>query len=368
VLVYSDNHRVTNVGLMLLRKDIQFSNVVLHQTLSDVIMTGIAIAVAFATHNVWALVVSQVAGAVISVALSYKLHPFRPAFLIDRQVLKDCASFSAHLFAVGVFTYITTQFDNIVVARHLGIAIAGAYMLAYRLANLPADIVSEVFSPVLFPAYSEIRHSRGSELSSKFELAFVTTMAAIFAATIPFNLAADWMIHLVYGKKWESAIPMLSILVAVGILRGLARVLGPLFLATERPSVESTAKAMEGVLFIGLVLVLVPRYGTWGAATAGIASYALAFSLRFALALRLFRERAGSICREAAAVVISTMAAYALAYTLKHNDVHPILYILAFELALAVLIMATLPRIRDKIIYTFRGYSPAVRLAMGRRA
>lgn len=340
----------TNVGLVLLRKDIQFKNVVLHRQTSDVITTLFAVAVALVTHNVWALAISQVAGALVSVALSYKFHPYRPSFQLDRQVLKESIGFSSHLFFVGLFTYVTTQFDNLVVGRYLGASVVGVYMLAYRLANLPCEAIGDILSPILFPAYSRIRHETPDQLPRMFELAFTSGVAAILATTLPLRLCADWLLSIVYGPQWKAAVPMLALLVFVGILRGMARVLSPLFLAVEKPIVESSSKLVEAILFIGLTLYLVPKYQTTGAVMAGVASYSIAFLTRFAASLYIFKNQAWHLFRQMALVLLSAGAAYGAATWLGSGGYHEVLRVLAFELTFAVCLLATVAAIRHKVM------------------
>ncbi len=344
----------TNVGLVLLRKEINLRNVVLHTQLSSILTTVLAISVAFVTHDVWALAISQVVGALLSALLSYKFHPYRAKFLIDRSVLKESFNFSSHLFLISIFTYITTQFDNVVVGRYLGASIVGAYMLAYRLANLPCETISEILTPVLFPVYSRIRHENPDALAPAFEFAFVSAMAAILAATIPLRLASAWLIRIVYGHQWDSAAPMLAILVFVGILRGMARSIVPLFLSLEKPAVESRSKLVEAVVFIGLTLYLIPKYQTTGAAIAGIASYAIAFLVRFVSALRIYRSRAAHLLGRTAMTLAACAVAYFAAASLIQFGAHEVVALVTFEVVFAALFLTVAREVRQKLIGIIR--------------
>lgn len=341
-----------NVGMVLLRKDIQFKNIVIHRQLSEVLTTIFAIIVAVFTRNVWALASSQVVGAIVSCFLSYRFHPYRPAFRIDRQVLRESFSFSSHLFLVTLFTYITTQFDNLVVGRYLGTAVVGIYILAYRLSNLSCEAISEILSPVSFPVYSRIRQESPDQLLGTFELISTAGIAAVIATTLPLRLCAQWLIPFMYGDKWQAAAPMLAALIFVGILRGSARIISPLFLAMEKPSVESSSKALEAFLFIALNLVLVPKYQATGAIVAGIVSYAVAFLIRFAVSLTVFPGRSWHLFVQFALVFASAGAAYALASVLRPVLFHDLAAVIVFELVFAALLFLTIASIRRKI-YSF---------------
>jgi lipopolysaccharide exporter len=344
----------TNVGLVLLRKEVNFKNVILHRQTSEILMTVLAILFALVTRNVWALAISQVLGALLSALLSYKFHPYRPSFVIDRQVLRESFSFSFHLFLVSIFTYVTTQFDNLVVGRYLGASVVGAYMLAYRLANLPCEAMTDVLSPVLFPVYSRIRHETPDALLHTSEVAFVSATAAILAFTVPLRLSSEWLIRLVYGHKWSSAAPMLSILVFVGILRGMARAMAPLFLSLERPAVESSSKAVEGVIFIALTLYLVPRYQTTGAAIAGIVSYFIALNWRVIAAVQFYGRHVLRLLLRTGLTCIAAVFAYGAALSLRSLGAHELLVFLSFDAVFVPLFLTIVPSARQKLFGIIR--------------
>lgn len=342
-----------NVGMVLLRKDIQFKNIVVHRQLSEVLTTIFAIVVALFTRNVWALASSQVVGAIVSCLLSYRFHPYRPSFGIDRAVLRESLSFSSHLFLVTLFTYITTQFDNLVVGRYLGTAIVGIYILAYRLSNLSCEAISEILSPVSFPAYSRIRQENPDQLPGAFELISTAGIAAVIATTLPLRLCAEWLIPFMYGAKWQAAAPLLGTLVFVGILRGSARIISPLFLALEKPSVESSSKALEAFLFIALNLVLVPKYQATGAIIAGIVSYAVAFLIRFVVSLAAFPGHSWHLFFQISLVFASAGVAYGMASALRPVLFHDLVAVVVFELVFATLLFLTIASIRRKIFSVF---------------
>lgn len=344
----------TNVGLVLLRKEINFKNVVLHRQTSEILMSVLAILFALVTRNVWALAISQVLGALLSALLSYKFHPYRPTFVVDREVLRESFSFSSHLFLVSIFTYVTTQFDNLAVGRYLGASVVGAYMLAYKLANLPCETITDVLSPVLFPVYSRIRHEAPETLLNTSEVAFVSATAAIVALTVPLRFSSEWLIRLVYGRNWVAAAPMLSILVFVGILRGMARSMAPLFLSLERPAVESLSKAVEGILFIALTLSLVPRYQTTGAALAGIISYSIAVGLRVIATVQINARYALRLVLQTGVTCIAAAFAYSVAMSLRAFGAHEFLVLIGFEVVFVPLFLALVPSARQKLFGLIR--------------
>ena len=68
--------------------------------------------------------------------------------------------------------------------------------------------------------------------------------------------------------------PFLVLLPGVA-LRSIYQVLSRYFNAVGRPNANLPSQAFSAVLNVGLNLVLIPRYGAMGAATAGLVSYSL---------------------------------------------------------------------------------------------
>jgi PST family polysaccharide transporter len=249
---------------------------------------AVTIALAYFTRNYVALVVSQLCDSGLRVWLSYRLCGYRPALAVDRKALRDCFGFGKSLFVTGLLTFITTQFDNLVVARYMGAAVLGSYLVAYRLASLPVELLGRVLNTVLLPAYSKARLQGTESLSRAFQRANAIGALGILAAVGAMALMPGDLVTFLYGGKWGAAGPLLAVLVLVGLFRGLACTISPLLLAVERPGLDAKCKVIEASIFIPSAVLAVSRYGAIGAAWAGVASYGVAYLLRVAVALYVF--------------------------------------------------------------------------------
>lgn len=280
---------LTNIGLILLQKEISFRVVTYQKLATDVSTTVLTICVALVTHNVWALVFSQVAGATLGVAFSWWLQSYRPRFTFDRTAFRESFNFGRHMMVISMLTFVTTEFDNLVVGRYLGTAVLGAYLLAYRLANLPVEVMSGIMASVVFPTYAKINAASEDRLGPVFAQITAACMVILLAVLLPLKLAAAEVIRFLYGHKWDAAIPVLGVLVFVGLFRGMARLISPILMATGRADLDAKAKMIEAAVFIPATLLLVPRMGMMGAAWAGVLSYFLAFFIRLVFAMRRMR-------------------------------------------------------------------------------
>lgn len=328
---------LSNIGMELLRKEIDFRKIAFHRLVSEAITTAIVLLIAYRMRNAFALAMGQLAGAAISVAVSYRLHPYRPKPAFDRAVIRSAVHFSASLFIIGLFTFVTTQFDNFVVAHYLGAAVLGIYLLAYRLISFPVDMLSEVLGAVMFPAFAGMKATR-SEHSIARALAMVTliSVATLAAVLFAMRILRAELIHVLYGPKWEAAVPILEVLVLVGLFRGATRAISPFLLGTGRADFDAKAKAIETAIYVPLTIYLVQQSGAIGAAVAGAATYAIAFAIRLAAACWLLPNAAGLLLRVLASVFFVIILSLGGASAVIASTRSP----LASAIALVVLIAA----------------------------
>lgn len=270
-----------NIGLVLWRKSLNFAPLVVYEQTSGIITTVIAVVLALVLRNYWALALIQLLGAVISVALSYVLHSYRPRLQLDRRLLSESLSFGKHMFFISVMTYVTTTADNVMVGRLVGPAELGSYLLAYNVAvGVPITILTSVATSVMIPAYAELRDGSAQRIGSIVNQVLAVGAALLTLMLLPLGLFAAEFIGVVYGAQWSAAVPLLQVLVLLGFVRGLANLLSPVSIGMDRPDMEAKAKTAEGLLYLVILYVLIARYGAVGAAWAGVIMYSVAFLIR----------------------------------------------------------------------------------------
>lgn len=279
---------VTNIGLMLASRNVNMGLMVRLTLTGNVLSLLIVVGLAFWTRNVWALVWGNLLGTAISVGLSYVFHPYRPRLLFDRREFDAALNFGKWMFLVGLMQYVTITADNILVGRLLGASVLGAYMIAYTIANLPQNMVTQILESVLLPSFAELgRHDR-ARLEKTLLRVFTVSCALLTLVIMPISLLASPLIHVAFGSaKWEGAIAPLQVLVLVGLFRGLIQIIAPLMVGMNRPELEARSSMASAFVFIALLYPLTKQLGALGAAWAGVLTYVFAFVLRIFLARHL---------------------------------------------------------------------------------
>jgi len=299
-----------NIGLVLLRKKVNFKRVVYFEQTTNFVSMAVVILLGWLTRNVWAFVISLLVSTLLSVLLSYVFHPFRPRLAFKREAFNRSLSFGKHMFVISLMTYVVTTVDNIVVGKLLGASVLGAYVIAYNLARLPVLILNGVISNVTFPAYAELASGNSQRLENAFAKVFTLSTTLLTLITVPIMLLAEDITAILYGSKWKAAAPLLPIMALIGIFRGLANLTSPLVMGLNRPGNDAKAKVIEGVLFLSLIYPLTARYGTVGAAWAGVIVYFITFLIRFEFARRILPN----VSRRLQWVLVNALVAAAMGW------------------------------------------------------
>lgn len=269
-----------NPGLIHLRRVLAFRTLAIQAQVPAVLAFLATILIAYLTKNYIALVASLLIETVLGVVLSYRLCTHRPRLIFQRAIFLDCFHFGKHLFVMALLTWLTTQLDQLVIARYLGPGVLGVYLLSQRLATLPLNLLSGAVNPVLLPTYGRLYSEDPGRLVTLFRRTSLLALVGLVVISGLMAILSKPLIAVLYGAKWSAAAPLLVVLAFAGMFRALSHTLSPLLLAANRPGLDAKLKIIDTAIFVSGLFVAVPRHGAYGAAVVGILSYGVAFLLR----------------------------------------------------------------------------------------
>lgn len=140
-----------NIGATLVRKELDFAKDFRYGVYGKLVTFFPTLALAFMLRNYWALVAGNVAGTVAGVALSYRMHPYRPRLSLERA--RQYLSFSISVIGANIARFLKGKVDVLVIGGSTNAALTGSYNVASELATLATQ---EIVIPVwrgLFPAH-----------------------------------------------------------------------------------------------------------------------------------------------------------------------------------------------------------------------
>lgn len=256
-----------NVNTVSLQRELNFRRLTYLEQAKGILNFVIVVVLAYYFRNIWALVLGHVIASVVGVILSFVIIPGWPRFRLNAGITSELFHYGKFITGLAVVVFITTEIDNIIVGKILGMEALGYYVLAYTLANMPATHISKVISRVLFPAYSVLQNNMPA-----LKDAFLRTLRLISYITIPaaagLAVLAPEIVRVVYGDKWTPAVDSLIILSLFGCIRSLGTIQGYLYNAIGKPNISFYLNAVKLISILLIIFPLTEKYGLVGASFA----------------------------------------------------------------------------------------------------
>jgi O-antigen/teichoic acid export membrane protein len=260
---------------------------------------------------------------VLSIHFSRKALPFlrvSGAYRL-RAAARELLSYSSFSFIAQIAELVRVQSAAVVVASFLGLAAVTHYRVAANMATYITDLMAALLG-VFVPVFGQQAGARDFDAIRR-TFFFVNKLAIAVSSFLAFGLIA-------WGKPFISRWMGPRYMDSYECLLWLA--LAYLFLLWQNPSGSllyglakhrwfATFGVMEGVINIGLAVILVPRYGIQGAAVASlVAIWAIRLFVQPVYVCRVagvplevyLREEGLSIAIVAAALVIPALVTRAI--------------------------------------------------------
>lgn len=219
----------------LLQKELEFNQLAKVEIFSVVLGSFSAITFAFLGFGVYSQIWGQLitAGSKSIYLLVIGWKKWRPQFVFKLKGLKGVVKFGAFQMGSRTVGYFASNIDYLLIGRYLGAEALGVYNLAYQLIVIPVTKINPIVTKVAFPVFS--LHQDNNEVINK---SFVNMSKLLSVVTFPILIGliacADVFVPVVFGEKWEVAIPVVQILAVLGILRVLMNPNGSLLLGKGR--------------------------------------------------------------------------------------------------------------------------------------
>ena len=280
---------LANPRFVTFERDLVYSRLALLTLGARIGAFSVTVAVAVLTRSYWALVVGMLAGALVGLALSYLLRPFRPRFSLAR--FADIFGFSGWLSLTTIVTTLSMQTDKLIVGRLLGVADAGLYFMTQRVGVLPTRELISPLQRALFPSFSELAEER-----ERLRRVVRESVNVLGSLSLPagggFALVADDFVPLVLGEQWTAIVPLLTVLVPYLGLRATLSTALPCVMALGRTRLLFRVSLLYALVhlpaFVGGTAAFGLTGSIWSIVGAGVLySYLNAWMLRRTLGIGL---------------------------------------------------------------------------------
>jgi lipopolysaccharide exporter len=291
--------------------------------MGNILVKGLtSIGLALMGFGVWALVFSQIAGALASVLLVWVVLPWRPRLVVNKKIVGQLMKFGASVIGVDILSTFVGNLSYIIVGKVFGVVTLGVFTMSYRLPEMLIIGNLWVMTAVVFPAFSSIQ-DKPDELRRGFLVSI--RLVQLIAMPLCFGLfvAADPIVKVLFGNQWLETIPLLRILSAFALVYSVGYHVGDVYKAIGRPDILLKLNVMN--IFISIPAILIGSlYGLTGIAWSYLAAIILDQSISMYVATRFVKVTWWDILKElkpaGQASVAMSLVAFLVLFLTKNTN------------------------------------------------
>jgi O-antigen/teichoic acid export membrane protein len=202
---------------------------------------------------------------VVPIGIAMAWFVFRmihPVVRLQRRIVRRLLHFGFRYYGVDILGALSQYLDQLLVVLFLAPSSLGIYAVAVSASRI-LNVIPTSVSTVLFPTVAARSPSEIVELVGL--AARVTTVIAV-AAAIVLSILGPFLLHTFYGARFDPAIGPFRWLLIDCIIANLGRILYQAFTAGGRPEIVTGIESIGVATSAISMVVLVPTYGTIGAA------------------------------------------------------------------------------------------------------
>jgi len=206
-------HGFVSTSIYVRRRHMDFKRLTILSLSVDMITSVVVITWAWFAPNVWALVVSSVAGEIFQVAASHLYLPgIRNRFRWDRSALDTFMVFAKWIYLSSAVYFLSTQSDRFILGKYLNIAQLGVYGVATVLSGAVQTVVLKINSDVLYPAYSRVVALGAVRLRRALLRTRLVGGLGMMVPIAMMTVLGTRIIDLLYDRRYHDAGWMLQVL------------------------------------------------------------------------------------------------------------------------------------------------------------
>jgi O-antigen/teichoic acid export membrane protein len=186
---------------------------------------AVALPMAAAGAGAYSMATGQVAAAVVTGIIVFKMGDLPIRLGLDRTVTKRLLIYGAPLAVSLGIEAVLLNADFVLVGNVLGVVALGYYLLAFNISSWVPGLVGTAVRYVSVPGFSRLAEQHDDALALGVRRSVPPLVAAILPVAVVMATLAPEMVDFLYGEKWEPAalaVRFLSILMIVRMLTSFA--------------------------------------------------------------------------------------------------------------------------------------------------
>lgn len=243
-----------NPAIVSFQKYLQFQSDFWFRSGIIIVESIVAIVSAYILQSPVSLVLGLIAGAITEVFISHRFLSLTPKFRFNSIKFKQIIHHGKWITGAGVLTYFSNKSPDIIIGKTLPKSSLGLYQMAYRLAIIPVEEVSEIINRVSFPILVKISEDKDRLKAATIKIALVYISISLPLSILLFFFSGI-VTKIMLGDQWLDIIPLIRIMSLVTFFFSLNAITNPLILATKN---QHYLTIISTIRFITIALTIVP--------------------------------------------------------------------------------------------------------------
>jgi O-antigen/teichoic acid export membrane protein len=278
------------------------------------------------------------------------------------SILRPAFAYGLPLLPHGLAAWALTLSDRLILERFVPLSQVGLYLLAYQIASV-VTILAQAINTAWVPFMFKTELEQPGTAPALFARLITFIVVVLVWAAMGIALLSKGILLLLASPRFHAASPLVPWMALGSLLGGLYLIPSNFLFLKSRTTWIPVGTLIAGAASIGLNLIVVPKFGTSGAAQVFVGSNLILFLLTSAVARRAYpvpyeyRRLAHGVVLGA----IATVAGFTLPIA-SEPGLHAARAMI--WLLFPVLLLATgftTPSERDRIRSMFRGTSSGVK-------
>lgn len=229
------------------------------EVVASLLSGAVAVALALRGFGVWSLAWQSIVSIGVRGILLWIYSGWRPRGRYRGESFRSLFGFGGYMLLSGLLSTVAVRLQSLVIGKLYDSSALGYYTLAQNTQSAPSTFMGQILSRVGLPVFSTIAHDR-EKLVAALRSSLRMAMFLFVPCMVGIAVVADPLISMLYGTRWITAAPILSVL-ALGAALWPVHVLNLAAISAQgRSDLFFRLEVIKQVMSIALVLT----FAHWG--------------------------------------------------------------------------------------------------------
>lgn len=201
-----------------LRKNLNFKKLFWVRIVAAFVPVFVTIPCALMGLGYWALIIGNIAGAIVRSVMLYRADRFIPELFFSKRILTHMLRYGIWTLLDGLAVWMTQWIDTLIISQNLSDYYLGLYKNSITTITEFVAIVTSAVTPVLFASLSRVQNE-----DVKFKKTFLDVQHILSLFLIPMGVGLyfyrDLATTILFGNQWSEAADIVGIMSLTLVVR-----------------------------------------------------------------------------------------------------------------------------------------------------